>query len=429
MNYQEIDNFINNIPKFKKKPDTLKAKELLKRIGFDESRHKIIHVAGTNGKGSVCAYFNSILLAHGYTVGLFTSPHLVKINERIRINGADISDELLSEAFLKIKNINEAMISDGFDGINYFDFFFGIAMYCFKKTGVEYVILETGIGGIYDSTNSIEHPIISVITSISFDHTEVLGNTIAEIASAKAGIIKDNVPVAFSGLNPDASEVFKKTAAAHNSSVRFTLADTIHDVCVTDNELNYYIDDFGFENTKVTLSTSAIYQADNSALVLCALSLLHDTCGFLYDKKLVLKALKDTLWQGRMEYVEKNIYVDGAHNEDGIRRFIESMRELKKHRRIHLLFTAVKEKNTSEMINEICTSGLFDSYVITTLNSYRAIPVNELSAEFLKYSPNVISETDITQAYLKLKSLMHGDDIAVCAGSLYLVGDIKAIIQ
>ena len=181
--------YIYNIPKFSKKSSLANTRIMLDRIGFDENSKKIIHVAGTNGKGSVCAYLAGILGKAGKKTGLFTSPHLVRINERIVINGEEVTDSIFEDSFKRIKKISEDMVRDGFDHPSFFEFLFGMAMDIFKNSDTEYIILETGLGGRLDATNVITHPVMTVLTSISLDHTEILGDTYEKIAMEKAGII------------------------------------------------------------------------------------------------------------------------------------------------------------------------------------------------------------------------------------------------
>ena len=185
------------------------TRELLSRLGNPQEGIKIIHVAGTNGKGSVCAYLNAMLLAGGKKTGLFTSPHLVRINERFQINGEDVSDEQFLDAFLKVEKAAKEYEAEGEGHPSYFETLFLMGMLIFKEAGVEYLVMETGLGGRLDATNAIDNPALAIITSISLDHTAILGDTIRKIAVEKAGIIKPKVPVFFDGSNKEAAEVIR----------------------------------------------------------------------------------------------------------------------------------------------------------------------------------------------------------------------------
>ena len=207
--YDEAVAYIEELPKFTKKHSLDHVREFLRRLGNPASDRKIVHVAGTNGKGSVCAYLQAILMAEGKHTGFFTSPHLVSINERIRMDNIQIDNEAFLEAFGQVQGMARQMEEEGLDHPSYFEFLLGMGMTAFARTDVEYIILETGIGGRLDATNYIEHPALAVITSISLDHTDILGDTIEEIAAEKAGIIKPGVPVVFDANDPEASAVIR----------------------------------------------------------------------------------------------------------------------------------------------------------------------------------------------------------------------------
>ena len=189
MDYTEAVAYIEETPKFTKKNKPENTWELIERIGHPERRMKVIHVAGTNGKGSVCAFLSSILTHAGYRTGLFTSPHLVNITERFQINGEEVSQECFTWAFEEVKRAVDAMIADGYAHPAYFELLFAAGLLIFQREQVEYLVLETGLGGRLDATNLVEHPIATVLTTISLDHMEYLGDTVANIAGEKAGII------------------------------------------------------------------------------------------------------------------------------------------------------------------------------------------------------------------------------------------------
>ena len=229
LNYREIVDYIEEIPKFTSKNPLDHTKALLKCLGDPQNQMQVIHVAGTNGKGSVCAYLDSMLRAGGYKVGLFTSPHLVKINERFKINGEMISDERFVKAFEEVQKIIKKAQEDGLDHPSYFETLFLMGMVVFKEADVDYVVLETGLGGRLDATNTVDHPLACIITSISLDHVEYLGDTIGKIAGEKAGIIKPQVPVIYDGHQPEASEVIEKRANELGSPA-FALTEDMYEM-------------------------------------------------------------------------------------------------------------------------------------------------------------------------------------------------------
>ena len=212
MNYEEAVNYIAEVPKFTRKNKAENTIELLRRLGHPEEKLKVIHVAGTNGKGSVCAFTESILRHAGKRTGLFISPHLVKINERFQINQEQVSDEVFLEAFCRVKDAMDRMVQDGFYHPTYFEILVAVGMVIFAEEQVEYLVMETGLGGRLDATNTVAHPIATVITSISLEHTEYLGDTIEQIAWEKAGIIKEGVPVIYDGRNRAVEKVILEKA-------------------------------------------------------------------------------------------------------------------------------------------------------------------------------------------------------------------------
>ena len=212
MNYEEAVAYIEETPKFTTKNKLEHTKECLRRLGNPQDSFRVIHVAGTNGKGSTCAFLTSILREAGYSCGLFTSPHLVVINERFQINEQNIDDASFLRAFEKVKALSEELVAEGNYHPTYFEMLFLMGMVIFQEAGVDYVILETGLGGRMDATTSIENPLACVITSISFDHMQYLGNTIEAIAGEKAGIIVPGVPVIYDGNDERAAGVIRARA-------------------------------------------------------------------------------------------------------------------------------------------------------------------------------------------------------------------------
>ena len=208
--YEEIIDYIAGIPKFTTKHPLSHTKAFLERLGNPQNQFKVIHVAGSNGKGSVCACLANILKKSGKSTGLFTSPHLVDIEERFVIDGEQCTQEEFVQAVEQVQSVVEEMEKEGISHPSYFEYLFAVGMVIFQKRNVEYAVLETGLGGRLDATNVVEHPLLTIITSISLEHTEILGNTIAEIAGEKAGILKEQVPVVYDASNIEAAQVIEE---------------------------------------------------------------------------------------------------------------------------------------------------------------------------------------------------------------------------
>ncbi|MCI8319405.1 MAG: bifunctional folylpolyglutamate synthase/dihydrofolate synthase [Lachnospiraceae bacterium] len=444
MNYTEATNYIEEVPKFTKKNKPENTLELLRRIGHPERSMKVIHVAGTNGKGSVCAFLSSILTEAGKCTGLFTSPHLVEITERFQINGRPVSQDGFTRAFEQIKTEVDDMVQNGFAHPAYFELLFAAGLLIFRDAGVEYLVLETGLGGRLDATNLVEHPIACVLTSISLDHMEYLGNTVAEIAGEKAGIIKEGVPVIYDGRNPEAEAVILSQAEKmHAPAYRFD-GSMCEITGKTDKSIDFIFNSrYDRQNTKavpcgvhavselygalpVTVPYLAEYQIVNSSLAMAALRVV-DPEREISDAQ-VVKGIADTRWQGRMETVLPGVVLDGAHNADGIREFIRTVQDIQAHRPVSLLFSAVVEKEHEKMIRTICESISPVSIVVTQVGGSRVVEAEALAEEFRKYTKaEVIARDDVAEAFETALAL-RGDSMLFCAGSLYLVGELKAIL-
>lgn len=472
--YEEAVKLIDHIGKSSTHPGVENSEKLLAALGHPEQGAKIIHVAGTNGKGSVCAFLADMLTAQGFRTGLFISPHLVDIRERIQLDREMIGKEDFAACFFLVHAAVEELMQNGYTGITYFDYLLAIALCWYRQQGVDYIILETGLGGRLDSTNAIAHPLLTIITSISLDHTEILGDTLAKIAAEKAGIIKRGVPLIYCTDETEACEVITKRAhdmaapcigvgrgnctyspandaplPAHQFSFTFHLhankcaplwENHETDCSAEEKQLLRALFADGIRE-RLTVNSPALYQAENAAIAYMAAvwvnlqdggKMAHTipsgiTLLNLYTslRATLQHALAHSVWEGRFEEVLPDVYLDGAHNADGIRMLLASLPAVAKGRPVTLLFSAVKEKDTMGMIREICESGLFHRYLVTTVGGARAVAPEELKEHFLAYTNFPVtayaSPQEAFGAALKLK----GDDILLCAGSLYLVGSIK----
>ena len=420
---KEAVNYIYGIPKFNKKSSLDNTRELLKRLDAECSDIPVIHVAGTNGKGSVCAYMESVLRSAGYRTGLFTSPHLVRVNERIAIDGVPVGDGKFLETFEKVKKISQEMSNDGFLHPSFFEFFFGMGMKIFSECRPDYIILETGLGGRLDSTNVFEKPRLTVITSIGLDHTDILGDTYEKIAYEKAGIIKKGVPVVFEDKRPDVTEVITERAEELGSETVILKPEDIRNVSYRDKKIDFCLDNKYYRNVKFSLNTMAAYQTENASTALMALSVLR-----IRDIDTIRKGLGEMKWLGRMEEIQPGVIVDGAHNDDGITRFIESVRNSTDVFRV-LLFSAVKDKHYEGMIKLICDSGLFDSIVIGRLDDPRGLDTDTMEKCFEKNGVRPSGIFSNTVDALNCALNMKGSGTVYVAGSLYLAGEVIAAVR
>lgn len=434
MNYTEAIAYIEDIPKFTKKNKPENTLEMVRRLGHPERKMKVIHVAGTNGKGSVCAFLSSILTGAGKRTGLFTSPHLVDITERFQINGEQVRQDVFAEAFTRVKQVVDEMIADGYAHPAYFELLFGVGLLVFEREQVEYLVMETGLGGRLDATNLVEHPIVTVLTSISMDHMEYLGNTIEEIAGEKAGIIKEGVPVIYDGRVPEVERIILKEAAKKHAKAYPYYADMTEILDKTDKSidfiLNYKYDDgMGracVSSMKITVPYLAEYQLVNSSLAVLAMRAV-DPDGRVSDDE-IAEAILRTRWQGRMETVMPGVVLDGAHNADGIREFIRTVVSVQERMDVSLLFSAVSDKEYEKMICEICEEAHFSRVTVTQVGGARIVPAEQLAEVFRKYTKApVTAYGDVGEAF-EAALAGRGDGMLFCAGSLYLVGELKAVL-
>ena len=426
MNYTEAVDYIETIPKFTVKHPPEHTRELLSRLGNPQEGIKIIHVAGTNGKGSVCAYMNAMLLAGGKKTGLFTSPHLVRINERFQINGEDVSDEQFLNAFLKVEKAAKEYEAEGEGHPSYFETLFLMGMLIFKEAGVEYLVMETGLGGRLDATNVVEKPLACIITSISRDHTEYLGDTLEAIAGEKAGIIKAGVPVIYDASQPGPASVIAAKAKEMGSPA-WPMEPSFYEMKTQSREgITFTFAYPGGEKAELAIPYVAKYQMMNASLAFYMMHILQDVHDI--PKNVLAEGLSKIKWPCRMEMAAPGVIIHGAHNEDGIAQFVSTAGYFAKENEITILFTAVADKHYHEMIGEIC-EGIHPSHVVATqIDGSRVVPAEVLAEDFRKAGcTDVCAESEIGAAYEKALE-KKGSGMLFCVGSLYLAGELKAYL-
>lgn len=426
MNYTEAVDYIETIPKFTVKHPPEHTRELLSRLGNPQEGIKIIHVAGTNGKGSVCAYLNAMLLAGGKKTGLFTSPHLVRINERFQINGEDVSDEQFLDAFLKVEKAAKEYEAEGEGHPSYFETLFLMGMLIFKEADVEYLVMETGLGGRLDATNVVEKPLACIITSISRDHTEYLGDTLEAIAGEKAGIIKAGVPVIYDASQPGPASVIAAKAKEMGSPA-WPMEPSFYEMKTQSREgITFTFAYPGGEKAELVIPYVAKYQMMNASLAFYTMHILQDVHDI--PKNVLAEGLSKIKWPCRMEMAAPGVIIDGAHNEDGIAQFVSTAGYFAKENEITILFTAVADKHYHEMIGEIC-EGIHPSHVVATqIDGSRVVPAEVLAEDFRKAGcTDVCAEPEIGAAYEKALG-KKGSGMLFCVGSLYLAGELKAYL-
>lgn len=424
LNYEEIEKYISDIPRFTKKNSLNHTASFLQKMGNPQKRMKIIHVAGTNGKGSVCAFISGILCKCKKKTGLFVSPHLTDITERISINGNNVNNDKFVQSFHRIKSIVDEMEIKGYSHPGYFEYLFLMAMDIFDKECMEYVVLETGLGGRLDATNVIEQPEVTIISSIGFDHTEILGDTIEKIAGEKAGIIKPYVPVIYQGENTLVNEVIEKNAEEnHSETVKCCHAD-YKIIKKYDNCIDFCVRSGYYLNTIFSIPFIAEYQVENAMLALKAVERLED---IKEDIEHIKEGISGVRWHGRMEQVMPGVYFDGAHNGPGIDEFVKTVSEYQCNGNKYILFSAVKEKDYRYMAEKICKGIMPKKVFVTQIDGDRSLSSHIIANEFKDL--DIYISDNIEDAFLKALDEKKTEDVLFCTGSLYLTGELIRLFR
>ena len=427
--YEEACEYILDIPKFAGKHTLADTKEMLGRLTGSRIESKIIHVAGTNGKGSVCAYLQSILRTAGFHVGMFISPHLETMRERILYDGEMIPQESFVKAFELVREESDRQKEKH---PSFFEFLFLMGMCFFKEKEPDYIILETGLGGRLDATNCIAKPKLCVITEIGFDHMQYLGNTLVEIAGEKAGIIKPGTPVVYLDKRKETSRVIEQTATMLETTAIAVKKSQIGRPVMRKKSIDFSFSNGYYRYDNLILRTTAAYQTENASVALVAARSLKEER--IVDEA-IRKGLYDAFWPGRMEEILPRVFLDGAHNEDGIEAFLTSVsaanteQEKAAGKRL-LLFGVVADKQYDKMISRIAASQLFSHIAVTVLASDRSASIDKLKVAWAQYKTADCSfHESAEEAFHYIQSIQKEADTIYIAGSLYLVGQIKTLVR
>lgn len=427
---QEVVRFLEEIQVPGKTLGLHRMKSLMNKLGNPQDKLKVVHVAGTNGKGSVCAMLNSVLIEAGYKVGLFTSPHLIEYNERIKIQSSPISDDQFIELGIKIKENCKEMVGKKEEMPTFFEYITAMAFLYFANQNVDIAIIETGIGGTYDATNVIKHPLVSVITSIGIDHTALLGDTIQKISREKGGIIKENCHTVLYDSGKSVYNTIKGIAESKNNQLF-----SCKDILVTSQDYQTHGTTFTVSHPdviyeKINLQLLGPYQIGNAGTTLMTVESLKSQ-GYLVSKEAVYKGLKNAKWPGRMEIIQKDpmIIIDGAHNTESAKAFVAGLKTITKDTKVVMLISILQDKDYKSILDIL--KPFAHTIVVTQSASQRALPAEILydSISGLEGYPKVILEADLKVAYKRGLQLAGKDQVLCCLGSLYLVSEIKQFLN
>lgn len=420
--YDEAVEYIFHIPRYQKKTDQKGIRHLLHILKDPHLDFPVIHVTGTNGKGSVCAFLNQIGMDKGLKMGMFTSPHLVDVRERFQVDSQLMSHETFVQCFDLVLQATKQLEEDGYRPATFFEFVFAMAMVYFSREKVDYAIVEAGMGGRSDTTNVVT-PVISVISSVGLDHTAILGDTLEKIAYEKAGIIKKDVPAVVNcRSNPELKSIFWNYSREIGTICHFTdeydvriLKNSLQGIdfsvnCEYDNEDDFHIGMCGN------------FQVENAVTAVMAVRLLWD-CSFTSLRKSIAK----TFWPGRMQQILPRFYVDGAHNDQAMIQFVSSVNTYFPNEKKILLYAVASDKDNCSMVKELDKLS-FHTVIVTELQNGRKtdchLVAEMMRQEWQSTGRDIIVEKDLFQAVDRAVTMQAKEDYVFCVGSLYLAGAV-----
>ena len=440
MTYTDALNYIHSMPAFTGTIDFEKTKVLMEYLGQPQDRLKVIHIAGTNGKGSTAAFINSILIKAGYRVGLYTSPYIERFTERIKTVNCEISQNELADITATVRAAVEKIKADGRPVPTEFDVITAIAFIWFDQKKTDIVVLETGMGGRLDSTNVVASPELEIITSISYDHMAVLGNTLPEIAYEKAGIIKPGTDVLLYPQNKDVYSVFEEKCASENARLHDCIIGrpgpqgASPDGQFMDIDLSDAEDPAlktNFKQSALQIPLLGTHQLKNASMAINAAAILRNK-GWNISNEAIVEGVRQTRWNGRFEILRRAPFflIDGGHNTEGIESLVTSIRTIFPGQKIIFIFGVLADKAYQKMIEIILP--LSQRIFTITVPNPRALPAAEL-AEAIRSAPDysgqpVIPCSDISAAVNASLDLASSEDVICAFGSLYYIGIVRGLL-
>lgn len=392
---------------------------LMARLGNPEAHLKIIHIGGTNGKGSTSAFISNVLKENGYKVGAFNSPYLVTPRENIRVNNVDINPSEFLACVQKVTEVGRILREEGHEP-SYFEIMVGVAFTYFYEKQVDFVVLEVGLGGALDGTNVIKESLISVITKISIDHKDFLGDNLTSIAMQKAGIIKENGLVITGTQEKEVLDVLESVCAKKKAQLIVAPCNQIIIDHVSAKGTAFRLQEEVYE-----ISLIGAHQAYNCTIALAVITKLQEL-GIYLDKAIIKKALLETKWEGRFEKIGDSplFFIDGAHNVDGITALRNTINALEKRYTIGIV-GMLKDKEVEEMLDIIMPC--FDTLIVTLPHNPRAMTPQYLGDKIKAYGKEVYIVGDVHEAKVKALEVarLHEESQIIGFGSLYMIGELK----
>ncbi|GAC44931.1 bifunctional folylpolyglutamate synthase/dihydrofolate synthase [Pediococcus acidilactici] len=423
MNYEEALAFVHGRPRLRKAPTLKRMQQFLTELGNPQTKIQAVHVAGTNGKGSTIAFLTSLLGQEGRQVGTFTSPFITRFNERIAVNGQPISDEAVVHLVTQVRPVVEKMDQTELGGPLEFEIVTAMMFLYFAQHPVDVVLVEVGIGGLYDSTN-VFTPLVSVITNVGWDHMALLGNTLPEIAQQKAGIIKPHVPVVTGVQAPEALTVIKRVANEQHAPLMI-LDD---DFKLTGDPADFESNDCHVSNIKSGLL--GVYQLKNLAVAIQAAVVLSRQRGWKLSADQIRRASLQARWPGRMEIMQQEplVVLDGAHNLPGVQALKQSLQTYWQDRTIHILAAILDDKLFQPMIDELLTIPNAQLTLTNFQNPLhrQVVQPGELVANEAR---QINYEANWRTALRQLIKQVNPRDVVIITGSLYFVSEVRPLFK
>lgn len=425
MDYTEARVYLENVTKYGSVLGLENMKELLNRLSNPQDELKFIHIAGTNGKGSVLAYVSTVLTEAGYCVGRYISPTLFSYRERIQVNGEYIEKDSLARWVSKIRDVIETMVQEGKTHPTVFEIETALSFLYFKEKKCDFVVLETGMGGLLDATNVVKTTVAEIIVSISLDHLGVLGNNLKEIAQNKAGIIKPETIVITAEQEKEAMEVL--TSVCQEKKCNLYIAEK-KDIC----NIHYGYDGQTFDYKqyqKLEISLAGSYQILNAALAVEALERIK-MLGYKISEEQLRRGLKRATWKGRFTVLQKNpvFVIDGAHNRDAAKVLRQSIDLYFADKKIFYIMGMFKDKEYEEVLRQTADKAEY-IFTIETPNNVRALPAEELAQAAKKYNENVEAADTIEEAVKKAFAMADKEDVIIAFGSLSFLGQLTETVE
>ena len=409
MNYTETLNFIHSFKGNGRRPQLERMRWLLKQAGDPQSHYPTVHIVGTNGKGSTTSYLQNILTKSGYQVGTFTSPYITRFNERISINGTEIPDKDLISLVAKAQVIlNDLEEHTNFGRPTEFELVTLLMFLYFDLKQVDMAIIEAGIGGRLDSTNVLS-PELAICTSIGFDHTETLGNSLLDIANHKAGVMRENTPILLGRVSAEVEHFFNQKS--YDLQAPLAIIDREIQLLPKDNQTIQISYDH-WESPNLKLPMLGQHQENNAGLAVTAAHLLAQTFPKITDKS-TQEGIEETHWPGRSEWIGNNIYLDGAHNPQGIASLKQVLKDNFANRRVHILFAGLRRKPLADLLEELKDYDI----TVTSFDFFEALPLDDYPKDFKRAADY--------RDWLAQAESSDSEDLFVVTGSLYFISAVR----